>query len=66
MQPKARLRPGVLRKKLCLAGLVAVYFLAKGGITAQWNATTEEDWAYELYESGLQTLHSDKTEKLFL
>ena len=67
-QPAAPVLPqprrGALFKKLWLVCLVAVYCLAREGVKAWYSS--EESWAYEVYESSLQTLHSDKTEKLFL
>lgn len=61
---QSQTRRGTLRKKLWLVGLVATYCLARKGIMAWYSS--EESWAYEMYESSLQTLQAEKTEKLFL
>ncbi|GJE84350.1 Zn-dependent exopeptidase [Phanerochaete sordida] len=57
-------RRSVFRKKLWLAGLVTVYFLAREGVAA-W-CSSDESWAYDAYHAGLQALNSEKTEQLFL
>ncbi|GJE84359.1 Zn-dependent exopeptidase [Phanerochaete sordida] len=66
-QSTASLQPrrSVFRKKLWLAGFVATYFLTRECLAA-WFSDSDEGWAYDAYQAGLQALNSEKIEQLFL